>query len=77
MSRALEIMSQATRQGWAEVSPGSYLHTQETILSEQRGWDDEDEAKEKDFTGYPFWLVTDSGDGPFPVEDAKDLEQYL
>ena len=46
--------------GWIEIKNGVYLNSQASIISEQNGWDESDQAKNFDFTQYPYWLTTDS-----------------
>ncbi|MFY2764329.1 hypothetical protein [Arenimonas sp. MALMAid1274] len=69
----------ATTQGFVEVSPGVYLHTSENIASDAESWGDEDQAKAIDFSKYPFWLTTNSGDGPVGITgiDDQDLADAL
>jgi len=43
---------------------GLYLFTQEEIIDDQAGWDDQDEGKDIDFTTSAFWLLTDCGASP-------------
>lgn len=69
----------ASTHGFVEVSPGVYLSTSENMAADAKGWDDEDPAKAIDFSKYPFWLTTDSGDGPVGITgiDDQDLADAL
>ena len=62
--------------GWVELREGVFLNSQESILAEQKEWDDSDKAKNFDFTESPYWLTTDSGGGPVGIEDLSKIEFY-
>ena len=47
--------------GYIELRDGVYLHSQESIIDDQKEWAEEDKAKTKDFTTSPYWLITDDG----------------
>ena len=70
MKKLIEIIKE---QGCVEVTSGVYLNSQENIIADQAGWDDEDPSKGKDFTGFAIWLTTDSG----WCEGFGSVEEYL
>jgi len=59
-----------------EISADVYLVSSSDMVSDQKTWDDEDEAKEIDFTEYPYW-ITVSGRTPEGIKDDADLEIWL
>ena len=61
-----------TLAGDREFSAGCYLLTQEEMISDQASWDDEDEAKDMDFTAAPYWVTTNDG-AIIPVHDNADM----
>jgi len=56
---------------WASDSLGAYIMASEDIIADQDTWDDADPAKSIDFTSHPYWIVTDSGDGPFGYDSLS------
>ena len=62
------FMDQAQAGGFVEYRPGCYLATAEYMQAEQKRWGEDDKAKSIDFTVAPYWITTDSGDSPVPVD---------
>lgn len=56
-----------------EISPGAYICSASDMTADQERWDDEDPHKHTDFSTSPYWVTTDSGDDPIPIETADDL----
>lgn len=75
MKNAQEMINQAKSEGQVELRSGVYLCTSEYMISEQKTWDEEDDAKEYDFTSSDLFIVTDNG----VIEDVseQDLERYI
>lgn len=69
--------SVADAHSFAEVQAGVFVQTKESLISEQKGWPDEDESKDADFSAYAYWLVVDSGEPPEGIKDIKDLVAML
>ena len=68
-----QIIEKLQTTGLYEVEEDTYLFTQEHIIDEQQGWDDEDPCKTMDFTGSPLWLLV--GDEiPMPY---SSLSEYI
>ena len=44
-----------------EISKGVWLMSKEELIEEQKHWHEEDLCKEKDFSQFDFWVVTDNG----------------
>lgn len=57
--------------GITQISKGWYLATAEHMTFVQKGWHDEDESKEKDFSVAPYWLWID--ENLIPIHDSEDL----
>ncbi len=56
---------------------GEFFFPQEAILREQARWDDEDGAKNFDFTTAPVWILFNDGETPpVPLSSAEDLVHY-
>ena len=51
----------ALAQGSVEISSGVFLNSQESILADQEGWDEEDAGKSIDLSRFPFWITTNDG----------------
>ena len=51
---------------------GYWLYTADAITTEQEGWDDEDEAKDIDFSEYPYWMTTEDDAGPIGYDDLDE-----
>ena len=71
-----DLLNAAKEEGSVQLSSGVWLETAESLISQQKGWEDGDGCKEMDFTCAPFWLTTDDGQTPVSVCDAEDLEYY-
>lgn len=65
-------LEQLKDEGWIEVVDGGYLQTQENIISDQKAWDEMDEAKKMDLTEYPIWMTTDDGH----IDGYNSLEEF-
>ena len=61
------IIEELTESGCYEVEPGVFLWTQEWIIDDQEGWDEEDPCKNFDFTTSQFWLT---------YKEMKEPEAY-
>ncbi len=63
-------------EGCLEITEGVWIHTQESIISEQNSWDNDDKYKHYDFTQDEYWLISDpnSSDdrGLFPSFETID-----
>lgn len=80
METFLEIQMRAARRdleniGFFETFPGTgvYLWTRESLQAEQKEWNEEDEAKERDFSIYPYWITTNDG----YIEGFGSIEKAL
>lgn len=56
--KAIQI---ANKKGFVEIAGGVYLSTSANLQADQLGWADEDQAKNSEFAGAPYWLTTDNG----------------
>lgn len=54
-----------------QINSHQYLHTQASIISDQKEWGEEDESKDKDLTAAPFWLQY--GEALTPIHDIEDF----
>ena len=66
-----EAIDLARKNGCIELSSGVWLYTQESIVEEQKSWDEEDGSKVFDFTKAPMWISTDDGE-LLPIFGADD-----
>lgn len=75
LAAAEEAIELAKEKGCVEMPGfnGIYLDSAENIQADQKEWDDEDSAKEIDFSVAPYWLTTDDGAYPVSIHDAQDL----
>jgi len=76
MLTAKDFIRFAGEEGSVEVHAGCCLQSRENIMSEQRGWADDDMSKHVDFSGSPFW-VTYSDGGVVAMGDEVALEMFL
>ena len=80
METFLDVQIKAARRdldyfGFFETFPGTgvYLWTKENLQEEQKGWNDEDEMKDRDFSLYPYWITTNDGQ----IEGFRTIEEAL
>ena len=57
------------------ITPGVYIASKETMIKEQEGWEEEDPAKDNDFTIYNFWIWGDNAEEGF--DDLESLLKYF
>ena len=69
-----DLLNTAKQVDLVELQGGVYLESAEHLISQQKGWEDEDESKNFDFTSAPFWITTDDGKTPTAIHDAEDLK---
>jgi len=62
-----DIIEELTESGCYEVEPGVFLWTQECIIEDQEGWDEEDPCKTFDFTTSQLWIT---------YKEMKEPEAY-
>jgi len=60
-----------------DLGNGLYLFTQEEIIDDQAGWDDEDYSKGADFTTSAFWILTDCGAPPEGFDTMAEVECFI
>lgn len=70
-ARLLELVE---AKGCIQVTAGVYVQTAQNLIDEQVTWGPEDLSFDSDFSVAPFWITTDSGDDPVPVEGHEDSE---
>lgn len=68
---AAGLMAIADAKGSVEIAAGVYLQTSENLVAEQSEWSPEDQSAAKDFTVAPYWITTDSGSSPEPVDESE------
>jgi hypothetical protein len=69
----LAYLNLATCLGSYEVSKGTHLYSQSTIIEEQQSWNEFDESKSFDFTTAEFWVLTNDGK-KISVHNSSDLD---
>jgi len=67
-----KIAAEINGQGFCEVRPGVFLASQESIVSDQKGWEG-DTLKSFDFTTANFWLTTDDAATPEGFESIREF----
>lgn len=72
---ANSIIKKTNAFGVSLLTSGWNLATADYMASEQKGWPDEDEAKEKDFHVAPYWLWID--EILIPIYDSEDLIEQM
>lgn len=70
------ISDKIKKEECVEVISGIYISTSSSIIDEQTRWHDEDTAKNIDFSGDCFWMTTNTGDEPYPLDDNLD-DEYI
>lgn len=73
---AYKLLKAADEDGSAEISTGVLLHTAENLREEQESWGDEDGSNDADFSGRPYWVVTNDGK-VIGIDDAEELSHLL
>jgi hypothetical protein len=83
-NRERVLFADAERAGTTRVSCGVFLSSQASILADQAGWADDDEAKKINFTTAPYWITTasiqvirDSGSDPIGISTEEELADFL
>ena len=71
-----DLLNAVKKEGSVQLSSGVWLETAESLISQQKGWEDGDGCKEMDFTCAPFWITTDDGETPVSIYDAEDLKDF-
>ena len=71
---AADLLKLVADEGCIQVTADVYLQTRENLQAAQEDWGPEDKAADSDFSVARFWVTTDSGDEPVPVEDKEDSE---
>ena len=69
-----QLLELVKAKGCIQVTGGVYLQTSENLQTEQVTWGPEDLSADTDFSVSPFWITTDSGGDPVPVEGHEDSE---
>lgn len=73
-----KIQVDIVKNGYSEIQKGVYLWESEFITAEQTSWLDGDESKGMDFSIYPYWITTDSGEEPEGFDSiASALESLV
>ena len=69
----------AGEHGMIEIRDGVFLWTMEEIITDQKTWEDVDDAKNLDFTTSKYWITDDAGMTPLAVTgaDDKDLMEFV
>lgn len=75
IATAQSLLNGADSYGFDEIG-GWFLNSQESLIAQQQKWDDEDGAKDFDFTTSPYWLHDDEG-SIIAISDAADLVDTL
>ena len=71
---AADLLELVAAKGCIQVTGGVYVQTAQNLIAEQVTWGPEDLSADSDFSVAPFWITTDSGDDPVPVDGADDSE---
>lgn len=72
-----EVMKDIEKNGYSEVSEGIYLQDKDTLIAEKSELDDADDSKEIDFSGYEYWVTTDSGVEPEGFDSIEEAINYI
>lgn len=56
------------------IASGAYLETSDSMIEQQKNWDDGDGAKLVNFAQYPYWVTTDDGQMPIGISGANDSD---
>jgi hypothetical protein len=67
------------KHGLVELRDGVTGWTAATIKENQQEWDDLDQSKDFDFSGYDYWVTNDSGGEPMPasIDDFLKIIFYM
>jgi hypothetical protein len=76
LKQAQNLLNQTTKvAGYIEVGLENYLLTAADMIADQEAWDDEDAAKNYDFTSCSFWIQSHP-DGLAGIDTAEDLVDF-
>jgi hypothetical protein len=73
---ARRLVAEADAEGSSSKLAGCWVVTADELATQQKSWDDGDEAKEIDPTLYPYWIITDNGVGPIGITGANDRDLH-
>lgn len=68
-SKMETIFTECMENGSAQIVPGVFLETSESMQEQQEDWADGDTSKEADFSTFPYWITTDNGADPIGVTE--------
>ena len=77
MKSIKEIEKDLNSYDFAEISPGVFIEKSKSLIEQQKTWCDEDESKSIDFESYPYWITTDNGAEPYPVDTIQEATDYI
>ena len=71
-----DLLNAAKEEGSVELRSGVWLETAESLIAQQKDWEEGDGCKEMDFTCAQFWITTDDGETPVSICGVEDLEDF-
>ena len=71
------IQNELNEHGFVEIENGVWIFTSEQVTYEQKDWDVDDPCKNKDFSLYPFWTLTNDARSPEGHDSVLDTLEYL
>jgi len=72
-SGTTDLIQKILTAGEGMIRDGSFLITSSDMIEDQKGWCDEDPAKDMDFSTSSFWITTDDGAEPEGIDDDAEL----
>jgi len=76
-SGATDLIQKILTEKKGIIRDGSFLITSSDMISDQKGWDDEDPCKDMDFSTSPFWITTGDGAEPVAIDSDEELSEIF
>lgn len=76
-SGTTDLIQKILTAGEGMIRDGSFLITSSDMIEDQKGWCDEDPAKDMDFSTSSFWITTDDGAEPVGIDDDAELNEIF
>jgi hypothetical protein len=83
LKKAQRLLEEADKKGYIKPDERFYLASSEWVISDQKGWDDEDQAKDCDFSTSKYWILPDPPVDAFGnfigvgIDTAEELTEHL
>ena len=62
--------------GFFKIQDGVFLESAESLIESQKGWPDEDDCKNFDFSESPLWILAGENQKPQAISSTNDLLSF-